>query len=104
MLDADLVAKNLEFGAGLASSRWRLPFVKQNWDLFGVFLLVLATFPMSLLAPRSLVVVSDPNLLDDSWILDISFKACRGIWLGRNVAFTYGPVYQWLSSAPARYS
>ena len=26
-----------------------------------------------------------------------------GIWFGRDVAFTYGPIYQWLSSAPARW-
>ncbi|HTV65568.1 MAG TPA: hypothetical protein VMD98_08190 [Bryocella sp.] len=43
------------------------------------------------------------NLLDGSWLLDLSYKASGGTWLGRNVAFTYGPLFQWLSSAPARW-
>ena len=44
------------------------------------------------------------NLIDDSWLLDTSFKASRGLWFGRDVAFTYGPLFQWLSSAPARWT
>ena len=101
MLDADLAAKDLGSRARLVSSHWPPTFVRCNWDMVGVLLLLLFTLPVSLLAPRSIVVV-DPNLLDDSWLLDLSFKASRGIWLGRDVYFTYGPLFQWLSSAPAR--
>lgn len=104
MRDADLAVRSNDSFPARASSRRLLPFVRRNWDLFGVLLLVVATLPVSLLAPRSLVVVTNPNLLDDSWILDVSYKASRGIWLGRDVAFTYGPLYQWLSSAPGRYT
>jgi hypothetical protein len=47
--------------------------------------------------------VAKLDLLDGSWLLDTSFKASGGIWFGRDVAFTYGPLFQWLSSAPARW-
>jgi len=62
---------------------------------------MLATLPAALLSPRMLVVVRDTSLIDDNWHLDASFKASRGIWIGRDVAFTHGPIFQWLSSVPA---
>jgi hypothetical protein len=68
-----------------------------------VLLVMLASLPAAILSSRSLVVVSSPNPLDDSWLLDTSFKASRGVWLGRDVAFTYGPLFQWLSSVPSRW-
>ena len=34
--------------------------------------------------------------VDDSWALDLFFKAHQGIWAGKHFAFTYGPLYQWL--------
>jgi hypothetical protein len=73
------------------------------WDLVSVVLLMLAATPPIFLWRRALTVVANPNLLDDSWVLDTSFKASRGIWLGRDVAFTYGPLFQWLASAPSRW-
>jgi hypothetical protein len=79
------------------------PWLVKHWDLLALLLLVLASFPVEWLSPRMLVVV-DPTIeiVGDSWHLDTSFKAARGLWFGRDVAFTYGPVFQWLSSAPAR--
>jgi len=68
-----------------------------------VLLLVAASVPPVLIRHRSLTRVSTLNLLDGSWLLDTSYKAAGGIWLGRDVAFTYGPLFQWLSSAPARW-
>ncbi len=65
--------------------------------------LVAASVPPVLIRHRSLTRVSTLNLLDGSWLLDTSYKAAGGIWLGRDVAFTYGPLFQWLSSAPARW-
>src|SRR5271166_3250828 len=65
--------------------------------------LLLATLPPILVHTKSLTVVPWLNLVDGSWILDSNHKAAHGIWLGRDVAFTYGPVYQWLSSAPSRW-
>ena len=73
-------------------------------DLVALFLLMIATLPAVWLSPHTLVVVEHPVLIDHSWILDTSFKASRGLWLGRDVTFTYGPLFQWLSSAPARWT
>lgn len=74
-----------------------------HWDLLAVPLLMLASFPVELLWRRMRFLSGTRiNLIEDSWILDTSFKASRSLWFGRNVAFTYGPLFQWLSSAPAR--
>ncbi len=40
--------------------------------------------------------------MDDDWHLDAAFKASQGIWIGRDVAFTHGLLFQWISSLPAR--
>ncbi len=45
----------------------------------------------------------DAGLADNSWHLDEVFKFTRGIWVGRDLAFTHGPIFQWLSSLPARF-
>ncbi len=76
---------------------------RRYWDALAVLLLVFAAMPPALLSPRALVIVFQPSMVDDSWVLDTSFKASRGLWLGRDVAFTYGPLFQWLSSAPSRW-
>lgn len=70
-----------------------------------LFLLV-GCIPTVVVRPESLRIVpklSQLGLIDVSWVLDTSYKAAGGIWFGRDVAFTYGPLYQWLSSAPARW-
>jgi hypothetical protein len=71
-------------------------------DWLVLALLLVVSLPPILIHPHSLTVVSRLNLLDDSWLVDTSYKAAGGIWFGRDVAFTFGPLYQWLSSAPAR--
>ena len=75
-----------------------------DWDILSVFLLIAATVPPILFSPRSLYVVWHPGMFDDSWVLDTSFKAARGIWFGHDVAFNWGPLFQWLSSAPSRWT
>jgi hypothetical protein len=76
----------------------------RNWDILSGFLLVVVTVPPILFSPRSLHIVWRPGLFDDSWILDTSFKAARGIWFGHQIAFNWGPLFQWLSSALARWT
>jgi hypothetical protein len=71
----------------------------QASDWLVLLLLFVATTPAILFHRGILTVVPRLNLLDDSWLLDTSYKAAGGIWLGRDVAFTYGPLFQWLSSA-----
>ena len=89
--------------ASQAVSRRSFSWIARHWDLLAVLLLVLATFPVESLSPRMLFFSGSPNLIDDSWLLDTSFKASRGLWFGRDVVFTYGPLFQWLSSAPSRW-
>ena len=72
------------------------------WDFLAVLLIALASMPAAWLSPRTVVVVRNPGLIDDNWHLDAVFKASRGIWVGRDVAFTHGPLFQWLSSVPGR--
>jgi len=74
----------------------------RHWDLLVVLLLMLASMPAAWLSPRALVVVRDTSLIDDNWHLDEVFKLSHGIWIGRDVAFTHGPIFQWLSSVAAR--
>src|SRR5271166_296389 len=83
------------------SSRPR-SWLTRHWDLLALLLLVLASMPAVWLSPRALVVVRDTSLIDDNWHLDEIFKLSNGIWIGRDVAFTHGPIFQWLSSVPAR--
>jgi len=85
-----------------AQPRQPIPFRTNHWDILAVVLLVIASFPVEWLPPRLLVLVGPSNDAAD-WLLDTSFKASRDIWFGRDVVFTYGPVFQWLSSAPARW-
>ena len=67
-----------------------------------VVYLLLATLAPLLVRHHSLTVLGELNLVDGSWIVDVVYRALHGIWLGRDVAFTYGPAYQWLTSAPSR--
>jgi hypothetical protein len=77
-------------------------WLAKHWDLLALLLLVLASMPAAWLSPRALVVVRDTSLIDDNWHLDEVFKLSRGIWIGRDVSFTHGPIFQWLSSVPVR--
>jgi hypothetical protein len=77
-------------------------FWRRNWDVLGVVLLMLGSFPTVWLAQRTITLVPNLGLIDDNWHLDSTYKALRGIWIGRDVAFTHGPIFQWLSSIPAR--
>ena len=78
------------------------PLLKGHWDLLAVVLLMAGSFPVVWLAQRTVTWVPDLGLIDDNWHLDGTFKALHGIWIGRDVAFTHGPIFQWLSSIPAR--
>ncbi|HZL67342.1 MAG TPA: hypothetical protein VFC29_08430, partial [Candidatus Limnocylindrales bacterium] len=72
-----------------------------DWCL--LLLLLAASTPAILFRHRTLFIAPPLDLLDGSWLLDTSYKAATGVWFGRDVAFTYGPLFQWLSSAPSRW-
>src|ERR1039458_8721506 len=42
------------------------------------------------------------NLVDDSWVIDIAYRYSHGNWLGRDVIFTYGPLYELMIGLPSR--
>ena len=80
----------------------RVPLWRRYWDCSAVILLMLASFPTVWLSHKTVTLVPNLGLIDDNWHLDYTFKALRGIWIGRDVAFTHGAIFQWLSSIPAR--
>ena len=103
MAKLDKLASHRRLPASQSASLRPGSLLARHWDLLAVALLMVASFPMQWFSPRILFPIgASINLIDDSWILDSSFKASRGLWFGRDVAFTYGPLFQWLSSAPAR--
>ncbi len=75
------------------------PFL--DWCL--LLLLLAASTPAIVFRHQALFIAPPLDLLDGSWLLDTSYKAATGIWFGRDVTFTYGPLFQWLSSAPSRW-
>ncbi len=77
--------------------------LKQHWDLLAVVVLALISTPLPLLSPRTLIVVTHPGAFDYNWVLDSAFAASRGIWFGSGVIFQYGPLFQWIWTAPARW-
>jgi hypothetical protein len=76
--------------------------LRRHWDFLAVLLLMAASLPVTWLSPHTLIVVPHAGTFDDHWVLDTPFKTARGLWFGRDVAFPYGPLFQWLFSAPAR--
>jgi hypothetical protein len=72
-------------------------------DLLVLLAFLFASIDPAGLSPRALTIVDDLGLTDDSWHLDQVFKLSRGLWIGRDVAFTHGPVFQWLSTLPTRF-
>ena len=76
--------------------------LKRYWDFFAVLLLMAGVLPLSWLSPNTVVLVQHPGAFDDHWVLDLAYKSTRGVAFGRDVAFVYGPLFQWLMAAPAR--
>ena len=82
-------------------SWWKFAARYSEWLV--LLVLVLAAIPVVLIRRHALTVVPFFPLVDGSWTLDVAYKAASGSWLGRDVLFTYGPVYEWLASAPSRW-
>ncbi len=96
------VAPRSRFARRQAAAPQTTSLMQRYWDVLAVVLLVLASFPTVWLVHQTVTRVPDYGLIDDNWELDSTFKALRGIWIGRDVAFTHGPIFQALSSIPAR--
>lgn len=75
----------------------RFLFLYHRCDLIAALLLILILglyFGLQRL-PLQLNVLDD---FDFSFALDAVAKARQGVWLGRDVTMTYGPLFQWLYS------
>lgn len=101
MLKLD-VAPRSRFARRQAGQPRTKSLMQRYWDVLAVVLLVLASFPTVWLVQSTVTRVPDLGLIDDNWHLDSTFKALHGLWIGRDVAFTHGPIFQALSSIPAR--
>ena len=86
--------------ASLASRM--LAATARNLDWLIAIALVVAITRPTLFVHGLSVTVPHPNLVDDSWQIDIAYKASIGKWLGRDVIFTFGPLYQLITSLPSR--
>ena len=42
------------------------------------------------------MVLGKLSFIDSSWALNIAFNSQHGVWLGRDVSFTYGPLFEWM--------
>jgi hypothetical protein len=70
----------------------------RNLDVI-VLLLMMAAVCNFGLSMSDLPVARDSlNSLDESWELDLVYKASQGVWSGRDFSFTYGPLWQYLAS------
>ncbi len=78
--------------------------LRRHWDFLAVLLLMAAALPVTWLSPHALIIVPRAGMFDDHWVLDTPFKTARGLWFGRDVAFPYGPIFQWLTSVSSRWS
>jgi len=85
------------------SLRRTATLVAQSMDWLVLVFFLAASVPPVLIRHESLTIIRELDLLDGSWTLDAVYKAASGVWFGRDVAFTYGPLYQWLSSVPSRW-
>ncbi len=88
--------------AAPANGQSPLLWQRRHWDFLAVLLLMAASLPVTWLSPHTLIAVPHAGTFDDHWVLDTPFKTVRGLWFGRDVAFPYGPLFQWLFSAPSR--
>ena len=73
---------------------WKLArFLYARLDLLAAILLALITLFLYRNSPLP-TDVARVNFTDDSWKYDLLAKAQQHIWLGKDVLFTYGPLFQ----------
>lgn len=48
------------------------------------------------------IFITPLYMIDDSWKIDVAYRYSRGDWLGRDVLFTYGPLYELMTGLPSR--
>lgn len=66
-------------------------------DVVTIALIGAALMPL-LARPNVPALIPRINSLDDSWRSDLVFKALQHVWVGRDVVFTYGALFQAITS------
>ena len=85
-----------ELAPAQSRPRWLSSWFYSRAD-HAITLLLLATLAISTFAIRKgPAVVEHFNFLDGSWALDIAFNSRHGVWLGKDITFTYGPLFEWM--------
>jgi hypothetical protein len=103
MGNIDKLAEEPNLPVSLTVSNRPIARFARNWDVLALPLLIGVSVPLAWISSRALVVVPFPAF-DDHWFVDTAFKTSRGIWFGRDVAFPYGPLFQWLYSTPSQWA
>src|SRR5690349_6863761 len=72
---------------------------KCYWQLDFIVALLLVAAPFNYRVILSGAPVGGLNMVDGSWIADLPFKLERGVLLGRDVVFSFGPMFQVITAA-----
>jgi hypothetical protein len=70
--------------------------VLKRLDVVALLLLMICMFDYGLATSHAPITRTELNTLDESWWVDLVFQASHGRWSGRDFAFTYGPLWQFL--------
>lgn len=81
--------------------RWMMSVLwLYSYSDHAITLLLLGALGISAFAIRQGPIrLSGFNYIDGSWALQIAFNSHHGVWLNRDVWFSYGPLYEWLLRA-----
>lgn len=74
----------------------------RNADAVALFLMMAAVCNFRLSFSDLPIGREGLNALDESWEIDLVYKASHGLWSGRDFYFTYGPLWQYLASVLPR--
>jgi len=74
----------------------------RHFDTIALFLMMISVCNVGLSLSDQPIGRDGFNSLDESWEVDLIYKASQGIWSGRDFMFTYGPLWQALASALPR--
>ena len=104
MEKVDVVASKPSLQTQSSGVKGPIARFRRHWDVLAIALLAIIATPLPWLSPHTLIVVTNPMAFDYNWVLDSAFAASRGIWFGSGVIFQYGPLFQWIWTAPARWT
>lgn len=95
------VREPLQSQANRTRPRWVMSVLwLYSYSDHAITLLLLGMLGISAFAIRQGPIrLGDFNYIDSSWALQIAFNSHQGVWLNRDVWFSYGPLFEWLLRA-----